>query len=203
MEKALKTKLTKEKILNAAIVEFGSKTYEEASLNAMCSSNNISKGLIYHNFKDKDEIYILVVKRVYDELIAYFNSLEEDDRDDFASFFKKREEFFANNHYHQNIFFETIFNPPVHLEKSIREVRKPFEDYLKGRYIKIIDDIKLKEGISKQEAVDYISFFCDAYNAYFRHMYRRDKFDELVNAHENKMNKMLDYILHGIAVERN
>ena len=50
MEKALKTKLTKEKIINAAIIEFGSSTYEEASLSAMCAAHNISKGLIYHNF---------------------------------------------------------------------------------------------------------------------------------------------------------
>lgn len=203
MEKALKTKLTKEKIINAAIIEFGSSTYEEASLSAMCAAHNISKGLIYHNFKDKDEIYTLVVKRAYDELIEKFENLGDNGIDDFTKFFKMREEFFAENHYYQNIFFETIFNPPAHLENVIREIRRPYEEHLKKRYLRMIDDIKLKEGISKQEATDYIFFICDTYNAYFRRLYRREKFDELILEHENRMNKMLDYILHGIAVERN
>ena len=46
--------ITYEKILDAAITEFGTKSYETASLNTVCSENNISKGLLYHHFKSKD-----------------------------------------------------------------------------------------------------------------------------------------------------
>ena len=49
MKQKEKSQISKEKILNAAIIEFGTKTYESASLNNICSDNNISKGLIYHN----------------------------------------------------------------------------------------------------------------------------------------------------------
>ena len=56
MKKEEKTRRTYEKIRNAAIVEFGTKSYENASLNTICSENNISKGLLYHNFKGKDDL---------------------------------------------------------------------------------------------------------------------------------------------------
>ncbi len=39
------------------IREFGTKNYESASVNAICNTGQISKGLFYHN-KNKDEIYL-------------------------------------------------------------------------------------------------------------------------------------------------
>ena len=53
MKKEEKTELTKKKILAAALQEFGTNGYRGASLNAICESG-IPKGLLYHNFKNKD-----------------------------------------------------------------------------------------------------------------------------------------------------
>lgn len=61
MKQSEKTKRTKEKIMAAAMEEFGTKSYDAASLNTMCIENQISKGLIYHNFKNKDQLYLQCV----------------------------------------------------------------------------------------------------------------------------------------------
>ena len=61
MKKEEKTELTKKKILSAALQEFGSNGYRGASLNAICESGT-PKGLLYHNFKNKDALYLSCVK---------------------------------------------------------------------------------------------------------------------------------------------
>ena len=43
MKKEEKTKQTREKILHAALIEFGSKSYDAVSLNAVCSKYQIAK----------------------------------------------------------------------------------------------------------------------------------------------------------------
>lgn len=57
MKKQEKTQKTKERILAAALQEFGTKSYDTASINSICEIGNIPKGLIYHNFKEKCSAY--------------------------------------------------------------------------------------------------------------------------------------------------
>ena len=57
MKKEEKTGLTKERILLAAMEEFGEKGYAAASLNNICAAG-IPKGLLYHNYENKDALYL-------------------------------------------------------------------------------------------------------------------------------------------------
>lgn len=54
MKQEEKTRLTRERILSAAINEFGTKGYEKANINSV-SGAGIAKGLIYHNFSGKGD----------------------------------------------------------------------------------------------------------------------------------------------------
>lgn len=59
-------------ILDAAIREFSAKGYESgASLNTACAENGISKGIVCHHFKDKNELYLLCVEECVDTLTDY------------------------------------------------------------------------------------------------------------------------------------
>ena len=62
----------------AAMEEFGTKSYDAASLNTMCIENQISKGLIYHNFKNKDELYLQCVGQCYAQMTEYLKRTEGD-----------------------------------------------------------------------------------------------------------------------------
>ena len=69
MKKEEKTKRTYERIMAAAIVEFGTKSYDNASLTTLCNENQISKGLIYHNFKNKDALYLKCVEVTFHDIL--------------------------------------------------------------------------------------------------------------------------------------
>ncbi|MFR6100649.1 MAG: TetR/AcrR family transcriptional regulator, partial [Longibaculum sp.] len=58
MKREEMTKVMRMKIIESALQEFNDKSYEKASMNHICQIGNISKGIIYHYFKDKDELYL-------------------------------------------------------------------------------------------------------------------------------------------------
>lgn len=78
MKKEEKTKQTCEKIVHAATIEFGSRSYDAVSLNAICGKYQIAKGLIYHNFKNKDELYLYCVKKSFEKLMSYLEEGKEE-----------------------------------------------------------------------------------------------------------------------------
>lgn len=61
--------LTEEKqdrILNAALKEFASKGYQKASTNEMVKEAEISKGLLFHYFKNKKDLYLFLYSHFMD-----------------------------------------------------------------------------------------------------------------------------------------
>ena len=204
MKKEEKTRLTREKIIQAAIVEFGLKSYETASLNTICNENKISKGLIYHNFKNKDEVYLTCVEECYDALISYMGNIvfqSKNVRENLAEILKKRQKFFEEYPYYRNIFFNSILMPPKHLFKELKEIKKGYDAYLKGQYIELVGEMNLRKGISVERAMQYLMIFQEMYNGYFRERYGEEDFETLVETHETKLSELLDMMLYGIAVE--
>ena len=110
MKKEEKTQRTKERILAAAIVEFGTKSYDSASINTICAESQISKGLLYHNFKGKDELYLQCVSLCYEEMLSYIQQRETDSGDfDIPKWLAIRQSFFAEHPHITATFFSTPF----------------------------------------------------------------------------------------------
>ena len=59
---------SREEIYPAALNEFGSLGYENVSMERICRQHGISKGMIYHNYSNKDELFLLCVERVFTDL---------------------------------------------------------------------------------------------------------------------------------------
>ena len=135
LKQSEKTKRTKEKIMAAAMEEFGTKSYDAASLNTMCIENQISKGLIYHNFKNKDQLYLQCVGQCYAQMTEYLQRTEDDFTDvqsELQEILHSRQVFFAGNPYCCNIFFDSILQPPKHLQGDIRQLKKGYDMYLQN-----------------------------------------------------------------------
>ncbi|MEG1873185.1 MAG: TetR/AcrR family transcriptional regulator, partial [Ruthenibacterium sp.] len=61
MKRDEKNLASRRKILDSALAEFGANGYGLSSINTICSAGGISKGILYHYFKDKDELYLACV----------------------------------------------------------------------------------------------------------------------------------------------
>lgn len=203
MKKEEKTKRTRDKILQAAIFEFGTKSYEMASLNTICNEYKISKGLIYHNFKNKDELYIECVKMCYEAMIYHFQNkscVAPDIQEKLKELLKARQLFFDENPYYRQIFFNSILMPPKHLLKELKLIQGEYNAYVSQRYKELIIQMKLRKDVSVEKALTYLMFFQEMYNNYFRDMYdEHADMKTLIESHETKLSELLDILFYGIA----
>lgn len=205
MKKTLKTQITKDKIINAALKEFGQKSYDGASINQLCQDNGIAKGLIYHNFKDKDDLYLTVVKLTYDAVEKHFNEIATSEgsiQDSFSNLIQERERFFSQNHDYRNIFFASMLTPPKHLVEKIDELRHGYNQALKKRYLALLKRLKLRPNVSVEKAVNYFMIFQQIYNGYFKTLVEYEDIDSVIDKHESQIGQLLDIVLYGIS-ERN
>lgn len=197
MRQEEKTELTKAKILHAAMEEFGSNGYDNGSINNICK-RGINKGLIYHNFKDKDELYLICVKKSCDSFMQFMKS--ENAEKDMEQYMNVRMRFFKKNASETHIFFEALLNPPEHLREQIRENTKDFESLNLRMYQKTVSELSLRDNISEEDALRYFSLFQEMFNGYFSSpAFRAMGFEEKVKAHETSIPKILDFMLYGIA----
>lgn len=206
MKQEEKTKRTYERILNAALAEFGTKSYENASLNTICSANQISKGLIYHNFKNKDELYLQCVRVCFDDMTAYLKNADYqsgDTKENLQRLLSLRQKFFQENPYYSNLFFETILQPPRHLLEEIKVIRRDFDEFHAVRYRELIGQLELREGITDDEAMEYFFLFQEMFNGYFQRMaYGGSDLNALAKKHESRLPDLLNIMLYGIAKDQ-
>ena len=64
MKREEKNQQTRRRILDSALDEFSKQGYGASSINAVCATQDISKGIIYHYFKTKDDLFLSCVEEI-------------------------------------------------------------------------------------------------------------------------------------------
>lgn len=204
MNREEKNELSKEKILNGCIKEFGTNEYVAASLNNVCKNNNISKGLLFHYYKNKEELFLICARKCFEELSTY---LEENFQwkgrgitEELNDYLNKRLEFFKENSYYNQIFISAVFNPPECLEKDIKALKKVLDDTNKKFLNKILEDSQLKNNINKDNALNMILDLGSYLQLKFKSLYKeqKDNCADLIAQQDKAFSDMLNMILYGI-----
>ncbi|NLP28132.1 MAG: TetR/AcrR family transcriptional regulator [Clostridia bacterium] len=203
MKREEKNMLMRQQIIKSAIAEFGLNSYGEGSLNAICKKGNISKGIIYHYFKDKDELYLACVKECFNSLTTFlksenisFNNVEEA----IEKLLDLCHQFFKENPDFGNIFTNALLQPPKHLLKEIKEIKAELDKFNINFYEQVLENVNLKSGVSREEAIEYFLIFQESFNYYFHNKVYGD-FRKLFTEHELKLGNLLKIMFYGIAKE--
>lgn len=197
MNKTEKTKLTINKILEAAMNEFGKNGYAAGTINNICSTG-INKGLLYHNFDGKDDIYLACVKQSCDDLLHHLTL--ENNNNNLTNYMSARMDFFINHSNETHIFFEALLTPPPHLSDKIQLILSDFNELNKKMYTKTLDLLTLRNGVSKEDAISYFHLMQLMLNGYFSSpAFQTMDLQEKIKIHESTVTKLLDYMLYGIA----
>lgn len=59
---------SRHEIYCAALEEFGTQEYDRVSMEQICSRHGISKGMMYHYYSNKDELFLLCVQETFQML---------------------------------------------------------------------------------------------------------------------------------------
>ncbi|MDD3242232.1 MAG: TetR/AcrR family transcriptional regulator [Eubacteriales bacterium] len=203
MKREEKNTQTRRKIIDSALREFSEKTYGEASLNTICSEGDLSKGIIYHYFKDKDELYLACVAQCYDALTAYLDGvvtaknvpLEQG----LASYFDARIHFFAEHPLYLGVFCSTILTPPAHLLPALDPITAAFDAQVISVLTALLQSATLCPGITVEDVVTVFREYQDFVNARFQ----MKRFDEnTLKEHEEHCRRSLRILLYGVIARK-
>lgn len=203
MNREEKNHLTRQRILDSALKEFSEKGYGASSINAVCSAQGVSKGIIYHYFKTKDELYLVCVASCFDALSTYLrNNVRLENKDTKAqleAYFSTRLSFFYVYPVYQRIFFDAVIMPPPHLRQAIRERKQEFDELNVSILTALLSPLKLRGGLCTKDVIEIFRQYQDSINA----GYQLDSEKKLnLEDHEQSCQKALDVLLYGI-LDRN
>lgn len=173
-EKKEKSFERREELINAALVEFGDKGYDNASLNNILKEAGISKGTFYYHFKNKEDLYIYLYDILAEEKMNFFNkNINPED-------------------FNKDIFTLLKIMSKVGMEFAHYrpEVAKFSDSYLKDLNNPILDKAKEKYNFKNN---DYLDALID--NAYKKEELREDLPRKFI---KNMINYLL-VNLHGIS----
>lgn len=199
MKREDKKILSRQKILDSALQEFGTQGYGLSSINTICQNGNVSKGNMYHYFKDKDDLFLTCVKECFDDLKDYlkanFNVEDIGIQDNLKQYFDLRMGFFEKKPLYQKIFCNAIIYPPDHLSEKIRNIKEEFDQYNIFILTSLLETAELSTSVSIREVVEVFRMYQDFVNAKFQ-THSAD-YDSL-KKHEEVCNRTISILLYGV-----
>lgn len=203
MKREEKNQLSRQRILDYAMREFGDKGYAEASLNAICAAGNISKGIIYHYFQDKDALYLACVEACFDSLTAHLSRLSVPDtlslQDGVQAYFDMRSSFFAEHPHCHGVFVGAVCLPPPHLSEKIQMIRREFDAVGVSILTAQLQKEQLREGLSVEEVIFFLRSYQNFFNAQQAALSDRTQMQE----QEPLRRRAIEMLLYGVLDQKN
>lgn len=199
MKQTEKTELTVSKIIDAATKEFGEKGYAKGTVNGICKSG-INKGLVYHNFKDRDEIYLACLRRCCNTFVSL---AEESGADtDILKYMKFRLSFHKEHPCEAHVLFEAVLQPYKKIYNRTSDILCPFRELNEKVYLSAISSLHLRNGVTEEDALEYFRLMQHMFNGYYsKNNTGQMTLDKQIESHESHLPKLLDFMLYGIAEE--
>lgn len=201
MKREEKNEISLNRIINGALKEFSEKGYDAASINTICHQEKLSKGILYHYFSTKDELYLACVLKCFSDLTKLLKKnifIESDDvKKQLENYFIVRFNFFQKYPLYQRIFTDSIIHYPKHLENEISNIMSEFNNLNIYLLDKILTPLKFRDDITKKEVIETFKEYQDYVNIHFR---INNSEDEIIY-HEKKCLRALYTLLYGV-VER-
>ena len=202
MKREEKNQQTRRRILESALAEFSEQGYGASSVNTISNGEGLSKGIIYHYFPTKDDLYLACVEECFQMLTGHLQShtnMEGQTAEErLEQYFRVRLDFFEQNPQYQRIFCDAVIMPPAHLEDSTQEKKAPFDRFNIDSLNRMLEPVSLRSDLSREDVVDTFRQYQDYINARYQ-MTGSEKID--IRDHEESCRRALRILLYGV-VER-
>ncbi len=171
----------RESLLASSLEEFAKRGYEKASTNNIVKKAGISKGLLFHYFGSKKNLYDYLEKFVVNMTISELQEKIDWDETDFFSRVKQIAWIKGGLLYrypHMFDFFTVILS-----KKSIDEIYAYQDEYAPGLmekiYVHNIDYSKFKDGLDMQKVIKIINWVFEKFSTELlaNLFQKKDKFD--------------------------
>lgn len=187
------------KIMDSALNEFSSQGYGASSINTICASQDISKGIVYHYFETKDILYIACVEECFQKLTEYMQTnISYEDvgiEKQLEKYFIRRTHFFQTYPVYRRIFCEAVISPPAHLKNEIQKCKEGF-DTLNTKILRsLLTPVSLRPDISMEDVIETFRQFQDFINIRYQ---MTDINNHTFEVREENCLRALNILLYGV-----
>ena len=195
----------KDLIIKVAIEEFVKNGYEKTSTDVITKRAGISKGILFHYFKSKKNLYLYLVNYVKDFLTEIaMEELKKIQSDDFFERIKEivllKQKLTVQYLQETQFITDAFINPPVAVKEEMEEIIKKYyeayqEDFLLEHvYIKdLIQTEKLREDISVDNVIRMTMFIAEQLSNKYLALYKNKQID-IINMTESVIRELNDYL---------
>jgi TetR/AcrR family transcriptional regulator len=156
-----------DRIINAAIKEFAQKGYDSASTNEIVKDAGISKGLLFHYFQNKKQLYLFLYEHMtaifLEQILEKINWDEKDIFERYRQIASLKLELFLIYPEMVN-FIKTIYMESSNDVKSDLEAKG--KELFASSFTKLFSDIdltKFKPGIDPNKAINIINWTLEGF----------------------------------------
>ena len=188
----------KKRILDAAIEEFAVNGYDKASTNSIVKKADISKGILFHYFKSKKNLFLYIFDYCITNLTDKYYSVKETDPKDiferFISISIRKIKIISEEPLMNRLVFSAISNMPESLKQELTERYNTYYAKEMPRFFEDIDTSKFRKEIDSQKAIELIMMCMDSISNKYLQKYKNTSVDEVFNDVENIMEEYNEYM---------
>ena len=188
----------KKRILDACMSEFADNGFEGASTNEIVKKAGISKGILFHYFGSKKNLYLYLLDKTIGYSIKKFYSFGENAPDDlferilFDGMIKLKISYEEPVIY--KLIYKTFINTPDDLKDEVALRYKRIYESNVPALLKGLDLSKIRSGIDPKKAVDVVLLFMEALMNRYTEAYRNVSAEQAFALADKIMDDSKDYI---------
>lgn len=193
----------KQRILDASLQEFSEYGFEKASTDRICQKAGVSKGLLFHHFGSKENIFMITMNNCIDDILNEFNDLDFPKLDFISTIMKMMEmkyDFFKKNQMHYKLMMNGFYDTPKKLKKELDQRYSELKEIGSNVFLDMIKRLPVRKDVSIENVVSILASISNIVESKYLPYFTEEitSFDEFYNVAKNEYIKLVNILLYGI-----
>ncbi len=176
---------TSSKIVASAIELFNMHGYAGTSISDIAKKAQLSKGILYHYFGNKDELYLYCAKLCIDQYMQYLQCNLQNptqNADMITENVKLRLQFFDDHPQYRTFFNFIISRKPDHLASELINIRQTLANSNTKRLKEITSNMQFGKGITEDDIIAFTVVLQNSFSFLLQDSADADKKEKQIEA---------------------
>lgn len=196
-------KTKKEKIMKASLEEFSEFGFDKASTDRISQRAGVSKGLIFHYFGSKENLYMTTMNSCIDDVLYEFDNVEFQETDFISKLMKMMEvkyNFFKKHPLHYKLMVNGFYDSPKKLQKKLEHSYSELKQIGYNSIVHMIKDLPIKKDITIEEIVAIIVSITSIIEGKYINFFTEEtySFEEFYDKAKEDYIRLINIVMHGI-----
>ncbi|WP_317855564.1 TetR/AcrR family transcriptional regulator [Chakrabartyella piscis] len=148
------------KIIECSIELFNEHGYEGTSISDISKKTEMSRGILYHYFKNKDSLYLYCVKKCIDDFRLYIKENTNDlhkGKEAALALLNTQQNFLKIHPQYRVLCYNTLAQRPAHLCDELFEIKKALKEDNALAFEDAFKDVKFGKGVTLNDALRFLT----------------------------------------------